>query len=146
MSLTNLHTNLPPEIQTEILFRLVLADSRVHDLFLIFDITPYLLASRSALQCWRANRHVILHRVATIELAATETYRRRVRRTWVLARMRALVWLVAYDDSLEREYDQSRLFLHEKFMDANEARWMAQAAWEYEKKRADYWRTFLLRR
>jgi hypothetical protein len=145
MSLTNLPTNLPPEIQIEILFRLVLANSRVYDLFLTFDITPYLLASRSALQCWRANRHVILHRVATIELAATETYRRRLRRTWVLARMRAVVWLVAYDGSLEREYE-SRLFLLEKFMAANEARCMVQSAWEYEKKRADHWRTFLLRR
>jgi hypothetical protein len=88
----------------------------------------------------------MLARQPTVELPPLNwLHRRSLRRAWVLARMKALLWLAACDGNLEREHE-SRLLVLEKFMAADEARCMAQSAWEYEEKRADYWRTFLLRR
>jgi hypothetical protein len=69
---------LPPELHTEILFHSVFtnSDNEDEDMAGVIknDITPYILASREALQCWLGSRHLILHRVATIQLASTEAY------------------------------------------------------------------------
>jgi hypothetical protein len=140
---------LPPEIQDEILFQIVLANSDRDDSefrritiarpVLLFDISPYLIASRSARECWRVSWRVILHRVATVKLAATEAHRRRLSRTYVLARLRILVWTAARRGAgLQRS-----LSIGEKWLIACSAERVAWNDFYDAKKHACYWRLFL---
>jgi hypothetical protein len=135
--------NLPMELQTEILFDIVMANCGMYAInqVIISDIVPYILANRAALDCWRASRRLILHRVATIKLAETESTRRSWRRAVVLARLRMLVWTAARE---ELELHESYVFVERAFK-AELVYHGLCSVWEYMETRADYWRQYLLR-
>jgi hypothetical protein len=135
--------NLPMELQTEILFDIVMANCGMYAInqVIISDIVPYILANRAALDCWRASRRLILHRVATIKLAETESTRRSWRRAVVLARLRMLVWTAARE---ELELHESYVF-EERAFKAELVYHGSSSVWEYMETRADYWRQYLLR-
>jgi hypothetical protein len=92
-----------------------------------------------ALHCWRANGHVILHRVAKIQLAATEEHRRKLRRTWVLTRLRKLVWQAAW---MEVDYDNDVIL--ERFVKWTLACFRVGRLWREAERIANHWRLFLL--
>jgi hypothetical protein len=141
-------TSLPQEIQIAILFKVVLANSRMYitPQVIISDITPYILASRPALHCWSANRRVILHRVAKVYLASREVQRRRSRRNFVLARLRMLVWRAAWMAAYEEADAERSLFeFMNNSMDIQPAYLEALSTWLCEKRFADYWSIFLRR-
>jgi hypothetical protein len=102
------------------------------------DSTLYVLASREALQYWSASRRLILHRVATIHFAATEAYRKGLRRRSVLARLRLCVWkaacLACESESMSEKLDYVCNASHE-----------ALGVLLKQERCADYWRTYLLR-
>jgi hypothetical protein len=134
---------LPPELHTEVLFQ-ILVKSENYGIAQIIktEITPYILASREALQCWRANRHVILHRVATIQLAATEAYRKGLRRAYVLGRLRACVWQAMYGKvkSAPERWDSVLKKLEKALLPY----FIAEIYLEEHEHYADYWRGYLL--
>jgi hypothetical protein len=144
-----IHTNyntmslerLPQELQTEILFQIVLAnaDEDHENLKQVFEtnIMPYVRASRVALHCWRASWHVILHRVATIRLAATESYRRSLHRAHLLAKLRVCVWLAAIITLYSESKDER---LMSAFAASNDALYLLRL----HEGRADRWRKYLL--
>jgi hypothetical protein len=134
-------SRLPYEVHTEILTELVRANCRLYAIprFLISEIVPYLLASRTALDCWRNNGHVILHRVAVTILAETADYRRRLRRAFVLARLRILVSRAAL-----RNLDMPFYRLYRMYVQHRHSYGKAKNNWEFEERIADYWRSFLL--
>jgi hypothetical protein len=131
---------LPAELHTEILFQIVFVNSENYDIAQVIetDITSYIVASRAALQCWRASRHLILHRVATIRLAATASYQRSLHRAKVLAKLRVCVWGAACI-VLENE----RMF--ERLQYALTAGYEVRRVWATQEYCADYWRKYLLR-
>jgi hypothetical protein len=135
--------NLPPELHTEILFRVVLVNSYHYPIPEIIrtNITSIVLASRPMLESWRAARHVILHRVARRRLAATESYRRGLRRIMVLAKLKACVWLAAYPEATSERRSES---MAKKLDDALLAESVTHYFWRIHDRRADYWRVYLL--
>jgi hypothetical protein len=139
--------SLPPEIQDEILFHIVLTNSRIYQMREVIndDIMPYIQASHLALQCWRSSWHLILHRVAAIRLAATEAYRRLLRREWVLAKLRMLLWRALFFETYLPE-SENNMTVYEIMSIAVSAYWPARIFWEHEEYHADHWRQFLLRR
>jgi hypothetical protein len=142
--------SLPNELQNQILFQIVLSNSDLDDNDiavpqapeLTFNMLPYLLASSLAFQCWQANGHVILHRVATIKLAATATYRRRLRRAYVLARLRVLVWLAALKEAENQSLLSVPARAH-KLLVASCVGSNARVVWRRAERHANYWRRFL---
>jgi hypothetical protein len=102
-------------------------------------IIPYIQANRQALHFWRASGHVLLHRVAKIQLAATEQHRRKLRRTWVLTRLRKLVWKAAW---MEVDYDNDVIL--ERFVKWTLACFRAGGLWREAERIANHWRLFLL--
>jgi hypothetical protein len=133
--------SLPSELQTEILFQIVLtnADNDHENLAQVFEINimPYVLASPTALRCWYASGDVILHRVATIRLAATESYRRSLRRAFFRAKLRVRVWHAAV-------ITLNSGSMVERLRSAVSAGYDAFNLLQIHERRADYWREYLL--
>jgi hypothetical protein len=132
---------VPAEIQDEILFRIVLGNARLYELHRVItsDIVPYIQSNRHALECWRTSRHVILHRVARIHLAGTDYLRKMLRRMWVLARLRWLVWnatLRLFDGDIERFTKPGAAAFNAFFY--------AERNCHSEERKANYWRNFLI--
>jgi hypothetical protein len=130
----SLHT-LPAELQTEILFQIVFAHTQLYhfDHVVNLAVVPYIMANRRALERWRADRRVILHRVATIHLNASAERRRRLRREMVLARLRLCVWRAAGADNNSA-----------RFQDARTAWIAADNLWWSHELIANHWRSFVL--
>jgi hypothetical protein len=131
---------LPNEVQDEILFNLVLGYAGdYHITFMIrTEVVPYILANRSALDCWRASRRLILRRVGEIRLPAADDLSRCLRRQTLLASMRKFVWLAAYE-----AYDDERY--SDLFQDAQLAFVAAWNAWNSAVITANFWRRCLHR-
>jgi hypothetical protein len=131
---------LPNEVQDEILFNLVLGYTGDYNITFMIrtEVLPYILSNRSALDCWRASRCLILRRVAKIRLPASDDSRRSLRRQTVLASLRKFVWLAAYE-----EYDDERY--SNLFEDAHSAFATAWTAWNSAVITANFWRKCLNR-
>jgi hypothetical protein len=135
---------LPPEIQNDILYEIVLLNSMIDSVFhirrfLTLGITPYLLATRSAHECWRASRHLILRRVASTHLPVAEIDRRNLRRAFVRARLRWVIWLHVYYETQQIERED----LLEKVLDALDYADLARKPLKKKEKVVEFWRQFL---
>jgi hypothetical protein len=102
------------------------------------DVKAYMQANRRAWNCWRESRHMILHRVATIQLAASEADRKRSRRALVLVSLRKVVWKAAH--KVEHGNDS----IWDRYAAAQKAYVNRLFHWVFEETTADYWRTYLL--
>jgi hypothetical protein len=129
---------LPPEIQDEILFHLLDGYTGAYNRTLLIraDVLPYILANRTALDCWRANRHIILRRVAERRLRESADVRKALRRNMVLASLRRMVWFAVI-----QEYDEDRY--GDRYWDANFAFQTSGAAWNAAEMVANFWRMFI---
>jgi hypothetical protein len=89
---------LPHEIQDEILFYLAVDYTGGYNFTFRIStfVVPYILANRTALDCWRASRSIILRRMAEFYLRESSRLRRTLRREIVLASLRRCVWSATY--------------------------------------------------
>jgi hypothetical protein len=133
---------LSPELLTEILFQVVLVNSadRPLEQVIKFDIAPFVVTDRAVLQCWIANGHIILHRVAARNLAPTAAYRKMLRRTWVLCRLKEAVWTAVYLAAVGDRVVSRKA----NMIAAIDATWEVWTELQYETERAEDWSRVLL--
>jgi hypothetical protein len=134
-------TRLPMELQIEIIVEVVLVHCATHRVphFVASEIVPYLRTSDIAFACWREHEHIILHRVAMFHLRASRVVWLTARRTYLLARLKRLVWLAAF-----LQPSSHVNFYRQRFKDASRALFPAAVKWEFEKGIAEYWSGMLI--